>query len=153
MPSSARPRLRLQDYLPYRLSVASNAVSRLIAGAYEHQFGIKNPQWRLLAVLADEGALTQQTLCGRTIMDKVTVMRAAQALLRRRLVKRLPNVEDGRSHRLMLTAAGRRLYDRIVPLALAYESRLLGGIGRREIIRLERLLRRVEQAATLQNQS
>jgi DNA-binding MarR family transcriptional regulator len=153
MPSSVRPRLRLQDYLPYRLSVASNEVSRLIARAYERQFGIKNPQWRLLAVLADEGALTQQTLCGRTIMDKVTVMRAAQALLRRRLVKRLPNVEDGRSHRLMLTSAGRRLYDRIVPLALAYEAQLLGGIGRREIVRLERLLRRVEQAATLQNQS
>src|ERR1700692_5038286 len=142
MPSSARARLRLQDYLPYRLSVASNAVSRLIARAYEHQFGIKNPQWRLLAVLADEGALTQQTLCGRTIMDKVTVMRAAQALLRRRLVKRLPNVEDGRSHRLMLTSAGRRLYERIVPLALAYEAQLLGGIGRREIVRLARLLRR-----------
>jgi DNA-binding MarR family transcriptional regulator len=152
MTSNARPRLRLQDYLPYRLSVASNAVSRLIARAYELQFGINNPQWRLLAVLADEGALTQQTLCGRTIMDKVTVMRAAQALLRRRLVKRLPNVEDGRSHRLMLTPAGRRLYDRIVPLALAYEAQLLGGIGRREIVRLDRLLRRVEQAATLQNQ-
>jgi DNA-binding MarR family transcriptional regulator len=53
----------------------------------------------------------------------------------------------------MLTSAGRRLYDRIVPLALAYEAQLLGGIGRREIVRLERLLRRVEQAATLQNRS
>jgi DNA-binding MarR family transcriptional regulator len=151
MPSSGAGKLRLQDYLPYRLSVASNAVSRLIARAYEHQFGIKNPQWRLLAVLADEGALTQQMLCGRTIMDKVTVMRAAQALLRRRLVKRLPNVEDGRSHRLMLTTAGRRLYDRIVPLALAYEAQLLGGIGRREVVRLERLLRRVEQAAAAES--
>jgi DNA-binding MarR family transcriptional regulator len=141
-------RLRLQDYLPYRLSVASNAVSRLIARAYERQFGLKIPQWRLLAVLADEGALTQQTLCGRTIMDKVTVMRAAQGLLRRRLVKRLPNAEDGRSHRLAMTAAGKRLYDRIVPLALAYEAQLLAGIQRRDIARFEQLLRRLEQAAT-----
>jgi DNA-binding MarR family transcriptional regulator len=141
-------RLRLQDYLPYRLSVASNAVSRLIARAYERQFGLKIPQWRLLAVLADEGALTQQTLCGRTIMDKVTVMRAAQGLLRRRLVKRLPNAEDGRSHRLAMTAAGKRLYDRIVPLALAYEAELLAGIQRRDIARFEQLLRRLEQAAT-----
>jgi DNA-binding MarR family transcriptional regulator len=148
MPNSGGPRMRLQNYLPYRLSVAANAVSRLIARAYERQFGLKNPQWRLLAVLADEGPLTQQTLCGRTIMDKVTVMRAAQGLLRRRLVKRLPNAEDGRSHRLVLTAAGRRLYDRIVPLALAYEAQLLSGIRRREIAQLERLLRRVEQAAT-----
>jgi DNA-binding MarR family transcriptional regulator len=148
MPNSTANRLRLQDYLPYRLSVASNAVSRLIARAYERQFGLKIPQWRLLAVLADEGALTQQTLCGRTIMDKVTVMRAAQGLLRRRLVRRLPNAEDGRSHRLVMTAAGKRLYDRIVPLALAYEAQLLAGIERRDIARFEQLLRRLEQAAT-----
>jgi DNA-binding MarR family transcriptional regulator len=148
MPNSSIARLRLQDYLPYRLSVAANAVSRLVARAYERQFGLKNPQWRLLAVLADEGALTQQSLCGRTLMDKVTVMRAAHGLLRRRLLRRLPNGEDGRSHRLVLTAAGRRLYQQIVPLALAYEAQLLAGFEQPEIVRLERLLRRVEQAAT-----
>jgi DNA-binding MarR family transcriptional regulator len=148
MPNSSIPRLRLQDYLPYRLSVAANAVSRLVARAYERQFGLKNPQWRLLAVLADEGPLTQHSLCGRTLMDKVTVMRAAHGLLRRRLLKRVPNGEDGRSHRLVLTAAGRRLYDRIVPLALAYEAQLLEGFEQREIERLDHLLRRVEQSAT-----
>jgi DNA-binding MarR family transcriptional regulator len=148
MPNSGSPVLRLQDYLPYRLSVAANAVSRLIAQAYERQFGLKNPQWRVLAVLADEGPLTQQTLCGRTIMDKVTVMRAARGLQRRRLVKRLPNEADRRSHRLVLTAAGRRLYQRIVPLALAYQAQLLSGIGQRDIARLEQLLRRVERAAS-----
>jgi DNA-binding MarR family transcriptional regulator len=152
MPSSPGNTLRLQDYLPYRLSVAANAVSRLIARAYERQFGLKNPQWRLLAVLADEGPLTQQTLCGRTIMDKVTVMRAAQGLLRRRLIRRLPNAEDGRSHRLMMTAAGKRLYERIVPLALAYQQQLLHGIERADIARLDRLLRRLEQAASAGNQ-
>jgi DNA-binding MarR family transcriptional regulator len=148
MPNNGQPRLRLQDYLPYRLSVAANAVSRLVALAYERQFGLKNPQWRLLAVLADEGPLTQQSLCGRTLMDKVTVMRAAHGLLRRRLLKKLPNGEDRRSHRLVLTAAGRRLYQRIVPLALAYEAQLLEGFEQPEIARLDRLLRRVEQAAT-----
>lgn len=147
MPNKAAKGLRLQDYLPYRLSVAANAVSRWIAGAYEERFGLKIPQWRLLAVLADEGALTQQTLCGRTIMDKVTVMRAAQALLRRRLVRRLPNALDKRSHRLVLTRAGRHLYERIAPLALDYESQLLQGIEPREVARLEQLLRQLEQAA------
>jgi DNA-binding MarR family transcriptional regulator len=141
--------LRLQEYLPYRLSVTSNAVSRLIARGYESRFGLRIPQWRLLAVLADEGPLPQQTLCGRTIMDKVTVMRAAQALLRRRLVRRLPNRHDGRSHRLAVTAAGRRLYEQIVPLALEYQERLLAGIDRRDIVKLESLLRRLERSAVL----
>src|ERR1700683_2186851 len=73
MPTKAVERLQLQEYLPYRLSVAANAVSRLIARAYEDQFGLTIPQWRVMAVLGDEGARTQQSLCGRTLMDKVTV--------------------------------------------------------------------------------
>jgi len=55
MPHSAKKRLRLQNYLPYRLSVAANAVSKLIARAYEDRFDLKIPEWRLIAVLADEG--------------------------------------------------------------------------------------------------
>lgn len=146
----SRPRqtdLRLQDYLPYRLSVAANAVSRLIARAYQSRFDLKIPQWRLIAVLADEGAQTQQSLCGRTVMDKVTVMRAARGLVRRGLVRRLPNRSDRRSHRLALTRAGRRMYRDIVPLALAHEARLLRGLQPREVAQLDRLLRRIESTA------
>ncbi len=148
MPSRRRrAELRLQDYLPYRLSVAANAVSRLIARAYDRRFGLKIPQWRLIAVLADEGPQTQQSLCGRTLMDKVTVMRAAQGLERRGLVCRLPNRSDRRSHRLALTRAGRRIYRDIVPLALAHEARLVRGLRAPDIARLDRLLRRIEQTA------
>jgi DNA-binding MarR family transcriptional regulator len=147
---NARTRLRLQDYLPYRLSVASNAASRLIARAYEQRFGLKIPQWRLIAVLADEGALTPQALCGRTIMDKVTVMRAAQGLLRRRLLRRMPNRKDRRSHRLALTRSGARLYRQIVPLALACEAHLLQGVTPGDVVRLDRLLRQLERSATAQ---
>jgi DNA-binding MarR family transcriptional regulator len=146
MPNKSR-KLRLHDYLPYRLSVATNAVSRLIARAYESRFALKIPQWRLMAVLADEGPLTQQALCVRTIMDKVTVMRAAQGLLRRRLIRRVPNAQDGRSHRLIMTAAGQRLYDQIVPMALEYQARLLSGMERDDVVRLEHMLRSLEQSA------
>jgi DNA-binding MarR family transcriptional regulator len=147
MPSSVRRTLRLQDYLPYRLSVAANAVSRLIARAYEARFGLKIAQWRLIAVLADEGPLTQQSLCGRTLMDKVRVMRAAQGLVRRGLVRRLPNRSDRRSHRLALTRSGERIHRAIVPLALEHEARLLRGLDPQDIARLERLLRQLEQTA------
>jgi DNA-binding MarR family transcriptional regulator len=149
MPNNARRTLRLQDYLPYRLSVAANAVSRLIARAYQRQFGLKIAQWRLLAVLADEGPLTQQALCGRTVMDKVTVMRAAQGLVARGLVRRLPNRADRRSHRLALTRPGQRIYREIVPLALEHEARLLQGFRSKDIARLDGLLRRLESKAQL----
>ena len=67
MNANARPdpspsRLALEEYLPYRLSVASNAVSRLIARAYEDRFGLTIPEWRLLAVLAEAGSAAQRGL-------------------------------------------------------------------------------------------
>jgi DNA-binding MarR family transcriptional regulator len=147
MRSSAPKTLRLGDYLPYRLSVAANAVSQLIARAYEDRFGLKVPEWRLIAVLADEGPLTPQRLCERTVMDKVTVTRAAQALVRRHLARREPNASDGRSHRLRLTAAGEELHRQIAPLALQYEERLLTDIGRREIERLKKNLQHLQNTA------
>ena len=108
-------RLVLDDYLPYRLSVASNAVSRLIARAYEDRFGLSIPQWRLIAVLAQDGALTPGALVARTAMDKVTISRAAQQLLKRHLIGRVAHEADGRSHRLSLTAEGQRLHADIAP--------------------------------------
>jgi DNA-binding MarR family transcriptional regulator len=147
MPDSSVERLQLQEYLPYRLSVAANAVSRLIARAYENEFGLTIPQWRLMAVLGDEGALTPQALCGRTLMDKVTVMRAAQGLTRRRLVRRQPHDQDGRSHRLDLSAVGYTMYCKVIPLAREYESQLLAGLNASDVALLHRLLRQVEAAA------
>jgi DNA-binding MarR family transcriptional regulator len=97
------PGLRLDAYLPYRLSVASNAVSGLIARAYQDRFGLTIPQWRLICVLAEHGGMTQAQIVGRTVMDKVTVSRAAQGLLQRRLVDRADHHADGRSHVLNLS--------------------------------------------------
>jgi DNA-binding MarR family transcriptional regulator len=146
--TGAPPGLTLDDYLPYRLSVAANAVSDLIAGAYRARFGLTIPQWRLVAVLGEDGPSTQQALCARTLMDKVTVSRAAAALSDRGLISRSPNEADGRSHRLGLTREGQALYAEVVPSALAYEARLLEALGPFELQAARSLLRRLEAAAT-----
>ena len=138
--------LNLDEYLPYRLSIASNAVSKLIARAYEDRFGLTIPQWRLMTVLA-ERPLTQQAIVARTAMDKVTVSRAAQGLVNRHLVGRAAHEADGRSHILALTEQGRELHAEIAPLALAYEAALLSGLTPPEVEALKRLLMRLESAA------
>jgi DNA-binding MarR family transcriptional regulator len=139
--------LRLDAYLPYRLSVASNAVSGLIARAYQDRFGLTIPQWRLICVLAEDGGLTQGQLVARTVMDKVTVSRAAQGLLKRHLVARSDHQADGRSHVLTLTSEGAGLHMEIAPLALAYEAALIAGLSPDEVALLKRLLARLQSAA------
>jgi DNA-binding MarR family transcriptional regulator len=139
--------LKLDAYLPYRLSVASNAVSGLIARAYEDRFGLSIPQWRLICVLAEDGPLTQAAIVTRTGMDKVTVSRAAQGLSKRRLVQRADHTSDGRSHLLSLSLEGARLHAEISPLALAYEAALIAGLAPSEVALLKRLLIRLQGAA------
>lgn len=139
--------LILDAYLPYRLSVASNAVSGLIARAYQDRFALSVPQWRLICVLAEDGGLTQNQIVARTVMDKVTVSRAAQGLLRRHLIGRSEHHADGRSHVLALTHEGASLYTEISPLALAYEAALISGLSPEDVAMLKRLLTRLQQAA------
>ncbi len=147
MADDSEPSLRLDAYLPYRLSVASNAVSGLIARAYQDRFGLTIPQWRLICVLAEDGPSTQGQIVARTVMDKVTVSRAAQGLLGRHLVKRTDHHADGRSHVLTLSGEGRRLHGDIAPLALAYEAALISGLTPEEVAQLQRLITRLQAAA------
>ena len=144
----ADPNLQLDAYLPYRLSVASNAVSSLIARAYQDRFGLTVPQWRLICVLKEDGGLTQGQIVNRTVMDKVTVSRAAQGLLKRHLVSRSEHHADGRSHVLSLSAEGEGLHAEIAPLALAYEAALIAGLAPGEVAMLRRLLERLQSAAS-----
>jgi DNA-binding MarR family transcriptional regulator len=139
--------LKLDAYLPYRLSVASNAVSGLIARAYQDRFALSVPQWRVICVLAEDGDLTQGQIVARTVMDKVMVSRAAQGLLQRHLIARSDHEVDGRSHVLALTPEGAGLHAEIAPLALAYEAALIAGLAPDEVTLLKRLLSRLQSAA------
>jgi DNA-binding MarR family transcriptional regulator len=132
--------LRLSSYLPYRLSVASNEVSRLIARAYEDRFGLTVPQWRVIAILGETDELTQKDLIGRTAMDKVTISRAASALTERRLIARAADTDDARALRLTLTETGRAIYADVAPLAQKFETELLAELDAADIAALGRLL-------------
>lgn len=141
------PALKLDQFLPYRLSIASNRVSAAIASAYQALFGLKIPEWRLIAVLAEGTGATPQALGAATRMDKVTVSRAAAALVERGLVDRLPNAGDQRSHVLTLTATGRTLYDEVAPKALELEARLFADFSATERKTFRAMLDRLEASA------
>lgn len=149
-------RLQLDAFLPYRLSVTSNAVSRLIAQAYEARFGLSIPEWRLIAILGESRnqALTQRGLVRRTGMDKVAVSRAAARLLARGLAEASSEVGDARARPIRLTAIGGSVYAEIAPLALAMEERLLSTLSRKEREALAEMLGRIQaQAQTMLGES
>lgn len=139
--------LTLDRFIPYRLSVASNAVSTRISESYRKRFGLKIPEWRLIAILAERQPMTPQDIGRAGELDKITVSRAATALIDRGLMARSRNPEDGRSHFLALTDEGQVLYNQIAPVALALEAELMASFADNEKAVLEALLRRLEAAA------
>lgn len=147
MNATRHPTKRLADFLPYQLSVASNAVSTRIADQYRKRFGLKTTEWRIMAVLGDSGPHTQRELCKLTLMDKVPVNRACKVLEDRGLAAREPNKRDGRSHLLALTAEGRAVHARIMPLAEAIEAELFGVLDAGERAALAEMLARVREGA------
>ena len=140
-------RLTLDAFLPYRLSIASNRVSQAIATAYERLFGLKIPEWRLIAVIAEGEGITQNALGAATQMDKVTISRAARALVERGLIERRAIDGDRRSHLLALTAAGRALYDQVAPKAIEMETAIFAELDADERAALNSMLDRIGAAA------
>lgn len=138
--------LRLADFLPYRLSVASNVVSERVAAVYQARFALKVPEWRVIAVTAERGQTTQAGLVVQTQMDKMTVSRAVAALVARGLLSRSP-AGDRRTLELGLTEEGEALYAEVAPLALKMEAELFGDFSDAERAQLMALLKRAEACA------
>jgi len=136
-----RPKLHLEKFLPYRLSVLSNTVSSAIAAAYFMNFGLSIPEWRVMAVLAANPGLSAAEVTARTAMDKVAVSRAVAALQSAGRLHRTTAPSDRRRTHLELTRSGMRVYARVVPMALDYERALVAPLSSRDLATLDRLVR------------
>jgi len=129
----------LERFLPYRLNVLASVVSNALAEIYAERFGLTIPGWRVIATLGQYQVRTARDIAAHAVMHKSTVSRAVSALEARGLVTRKPNADDRREELLELTPEGHRIYEALVPEALAFEERLLSILTaskRRDLIRI-----------------
>jgi DNA-binding MarR family transcriptional regulator len=139
--------LVLEDFLPYRLSVLSNRVSRAIARRYSRTFDLSIPEWRIIAVLGRRPGLTAKEVAEATEMDKVAVSRAVARLKGNGRVASEFDRADGRRQNLFLTHQGAQLHARIAPLALSAEATLMEALSTQERRSLDALIDRLLTAA------
>lgn len=139
--------LMLEKFVPYRLSILSNRVSRAIAKRYAKTFHLTVPEWRIIAVLGRRPGLTAKDIAEATEMDKVAVSRAVARLVAARRVAAAYDPADARRQLLSLTREGESVHARIAPIALASEQRLLAALSAREREIFNALLDRLLHAA------
>ena len=146
--------MELSRFMPYRLAVAADSVSRALAAVYSERFGLSRDEWRVIAQLADVKELKATEIGQRTSLPKMQVSRAATRLEQDGLIVRETDPADRRNLVMRLTGAGRALYRRIEPVVLERERDLLATLAPAERAAFETALARIEAAAgALQQQA
>ncbi len=138
-------RLRLDLFLPYRLSALAGRTSRLLSSVYEARFGISIPEWRVIAHVAAHDALSLREVSRLTHLDKATASRAVARLEDHGFLAKRTNPSDRRLVELSLTRKGRRLFKEIEPLALAFEAELVGSLSAEDVAQLHGLIARLDR--------
>ena len=128
-----RKPLQLESFLPYRLSLLSNAVSGAIAAVYGDKFAISMPEWRIMMILAEYPDISADEVCRRTKIEKSVVSRAVARLLKRHFINREIDEDDRRRSILRLSETGLSVYDEVMPIARDYEAKLLSGLTAEEM--------------------
>lgn len=119
----------LNAFLPYQLAVAASRVSRAFAEVYQDRFGLSVAEWRVLAHLSQESAVSVRDIGERTDMDKPKVSRAVARLEAAGYLEKRPSTADRRLLDLALSDRGRALIEEIVPHARAFEQGLERELG------------------------
>lgn len=139
----------LSDFLPHRLSVTSNQVSRLFGAHYASQFGLSLPEWRVLAVIGRVGTCSPTAVGELSAMDKVKVSRAAATLVAKGLLRQTQDPDDGRGRLLRMTRKGASVHAAIVPLARGLEASLAEGFTKAEWTTLAKALRKLSEVVAM----
>lgn len=139
--------MHLQQFLPYRLAVLADAVSRSMAAVYRQRFELSRDEWRLLAALGEQGRLQAAEAAQTTTLDKMQASRALRSLEARGLIGRETDATDRRHMQVHLLPAGRALLRQLAPMVLAREAYLLDALDADERAVLDRALTKLLQRA------
>jgi DNA-binding MarR family transcriptional regulator len=138
--------LDLENFLPYLINRVGAA---MVADFTAHALANENltiVMWRALAALSDGGARRQVDLSVMTSIEVSTLSRLLARLARRGLVIRERSPSDNREVTVALSAQGRALVKRLVPIARAIERKAAAAMSVKEFEAFKRHLRTMHES-------
>jgi len=132
----------LDSYLPYLLNRAGARIATAFS-AEMRPLGATLQAWRVLAALRERDGRRMGGLAETTAIEVSTLTRLVDNMESEGLVARRRAPGDARAVTLHATAAGRRLTQRILPIAERYERVALAGFSAKEAEALKVALRRL----------
>jgi MarR family transcriptional regulator, organic hydroperoxide resistance regulator len=136
------PPMSAEQSLGYQIRYAY----RIFVKALADELGphrITTGQWSALRVLWQEDGLSQVELAQRMMVEKASLTAVLKAMAADGLITRVRNTDDRRKVNIYLTASGRRLKGKILPLIGKINKRALRQLSSADVQQLRRLLARV----------
>lgn len=133
--------LPFEESLGFLLRDLNRAVQREL-GARIEENGVAPGAWYILRVLWEEDDITQRDLAHRVGMTEPTAVIALRGIEARGWISRRRSESDQRKIHIRLTAEGRALRERMMPVAHDLNALIGRGLTKDEIRFLRALLRR-----------
>ena len=103
-------------------------------------YGLRVPEWRALAALYSTQRCTMSELAELATIDRTTLTRTVDRMQDAGWLARLADDADARITRLALTAAGKRMFERVWPEVQRLNDLALAGLSASQIESLRRIL-------------
>ncbi len=112
------------------------------------QIGLTGNQYVMLLAIAHaqgKGGATVRDIARYALMASTHVTTQAGSLIRKGLVLKLPNSEDGRSVLLSLTPKGEKTMNLIAPIRQEFNDAFFEGVSRQSLLAAEKFLTQVTE--------
>ena len=116
----------------WRFTLWSNYYTEPCFSAMTRDFDVGRDEFNVLSCLNSYGPMAAKTICDVTGRPKNSISRAVTRLSERKMIRRKINPLDRRESSLILNESGRKLYERVVPVAIERQSTMLSGLSSSE---------------------
>lgn len=130
----------VDDYLLYLMARASHVVSAEFHGVLRRA-GVQVPVWRVLATLSGSPGETVSGLADTCLLQQPTMTKLLDRMVRDGLVKRLPDAQDRRVVRIVMTPRGESLVADLLVAAKKHEAEVLARHPEVDALQLKNLMR------------
>ena len=143
--TSTAPTLDLDNFLPYRLLVVTNQVTRVFAHRYKKEFKITIPESRVINALGRQSPLTSWEICERTTMTKSRASVVINNLVNTGILTKKPDPVDQRQLEVKLPKKGDALRENIAVVAWELEENSVASCGAEGRVHLMKILDAIGQ--------
>lgn len=136
--------LKLSTWLPYRLFLVAAQIARPLEDFYGETFGLSQPGWRILAVIAERDGANAAEIGRACALDPFATSRGIGQLVELGFAVRRSGKTDRRTAAVSITRSGRAAFNRIAALGSAIEARLLAPLSEGERAMLDSAVAKLE---------